>query len=102
MLTFGGVPLEEGLVTDTVPEFGTITVTARILGGRFLTLLQAKGVMAVLCGCCVQEKYTVDLLVREKYVEQLRRFVNWSTKPQKKAWHLNLLLLTVVIYCCMC
>ena len=35
MLTFGGVPLEEGLVTETVPEFGTITVTARILGGKF-------------------------------------------------------------------
>lgn len=35
VVTFGGVPLENGeMLSAFVPEMGTVTVTARLLGGE--------------------------------------------------------------------
>lgn len=35
VLTYGGVPLEDGcVVTDSVPELATLNVTVRVVGGK--------------------------------------------------------------------
>lgn len=36
VLTYGGVPLDDdSLLVDCVPEMGTLSLTARVIGGRY-------------------------------------------------------------------